>query len=237
MRKENSTITVSGDGSYESPMVLDRTFVLGLFKEAMGCTTAATWDDDALVRRLKRLPGLIGGNRLETAAFAPYLEVVDRIRKRDGICSIIIKSNEEPVADPVSIIDKPIRIGPRRKVKGKTSKRRDRFSFKKCGIPKGATLTLKRDRSVTCTVIGDPWNVDFGDGKWTSFTARTKELIGAKETTYLSPMYYWEYNGVLLRDYYEKWQARKAKSGSQREEVDGEGDYDAENIAEVSDDE
>ena len=229
MREAGNAPAVKGRGSYESPMVLDRTFVLELFNEAMGCTTAASWDDDTLVRRLKRLPGLVSASRLETTAFAPYLEVVNKIKRQKGVCSIIIKSNEEPVADPVSIVDKPIRIGPRRKIKGKTSKRRERFSFKKCGIPKGATLTLKRDRNVTCTVIGDPWNVDFGDGRWTSFTARTKELIGAKETTYLSPMYYWEYNGVLLRDYYEDWQARKAKSGSQREEVEEPGTNEEDN--------
>ena len=194
-----------------APIILDRDFVRGLFK-TLGCTTVDHWDDDVLVSRLQRVPAMMTEERWQLIEFRPYVDTVKRLRDSRPLCRIIIKSNDEPKAQPVPVIDKPIRVGPRRKNTGKATKRRERFSFQKCGIPRGATLVLKRNPQITCTVIDDPWHVDFGDGEWTSFTARTKALIGAKETTYLSPMHYWMYNGRLLRDYYEEWQGKKNKA-------------------------
>lgn len=205
------------------PIVLDRPFVQKLF-EALGCTTVAQWDDDVLVNRLRRVPLLITDARLGSMEFAEFAPLIRQLMDSAVPPKIIIRSSAIPTAPPTPVIEKPIRVGPRRKSKGHTLKRRERFSFRKCGIPRGATLILKRNPTITCTVIDDPWLVDFGDGDWSSFTARTKKLIGAKETTYLSPMHYWLYEGRLLRDYYEEWQAKKKRGRSSEDESEN---YDA----------
>ena len=105
----------------------------------------------------------------------------------------------------MQFIDRDFTRGRKSAKKARRKRRRgDVFSFAKCGIPVGAVLTLKKDPTVTCKVVGDPWLLDFGDGMTKSFTSRTRELLGVKDSTYLSPMHYWLYDGRLLRDYYRE---------------------------------
>ena len=118
-----------------------------------------------------------------------------------------MRSTKRPVNAPIAFVD---RVFTKSKKTGTTKKKKrtrgETFSFAKCHIPVGAVLALKKDPTITCTVVGDPWRIDFHDGIEKSFTERTRDLIGSKGTTYLSPMHYWMYEGKLLRVYYRQYQ-------------------------------
>lgn len=184
-------------------IIIDRDAAEELFT-ILGCVNVDNWDDDIVVRRLRRIAMFLG----DDVDLGPYRSLVGAIRQLVPTDTIMLRNTRQaakPQPTPFEAVNQKL-VKLKRKTK-KTRRRGEKFSFAKCGIPIGATLTLKRDPSVTCTVVGDPWKVDFGDDTKASFTARTRALIGAKGSTYLSPMHYWEYNGKLLRHYYRAFQS------------------------------
>ncbi len=172
----------------------------------LGCVNASKWDADVLVQRLRRIAVFCDAD-LHVGEYQPVIDAIISIGPSGGI---ILRNDAEQKAAPVPL-DEIDFTSPKGRSKNKRHKRKrgEPFSFDKCKIPRGAVLTLKRNPAVTCTVVGDPWVVDFGDGIVESFTARTKQLLGAKDSTFLSPMHYWMYNDKLLRFYYKKYQSEK----------------------------
>ena len=174
---------------------------------ALGCVNVTRWQDDVFVKRLKNVE-LIYEEGMEVGDFKELLDAI-LIADPDTIllrCSGRFKRCTEIVNQLSALKDMKIDGRRVRRLPKNKRKRGQGFSFEKCGIPAGATLVLKRDPSVTCTVIGDPWLVDFGDGNQESFSVRTKQLLGAKPSTYMSPMHYWMFEGKLLRWYYRRHQ-------------------------------
>lgn len=199
----------SAVGNY---VVVDRDEAERLFI-ALGCVNVKNWDSDVVVQRLKRIALLCD----DSVDVGEHKELLAAILAIGPGGSIVLRNNTAPVAPPVSAIDRKYSSGSRGKsVRRKKQKRGALFSFTKCGIPVGAVLKLKRDPTIQCTVIGDPWVVDFGDGVMEPFTIRTKKLLGAKETTYMSPMNYWMYEGKLLRHYYKNIQCKNNKSTNKK---------------------
>lgn len=189
-------------------LVVDRSDANTLFLR-FGCTNVASWDAHTMVHRLYHIPAFIDCDG-EVGDLQP---LVDLIKDNQDRVEIVIRNDSTPSVPPISFLEKEIqrKIGKKRTRTRKKRKRGPIFSFEKCNIPPGSTLTLKRDPSVTCTVVGDPWLVDFGDGIKVSFTSRTRDLLNVNETTYLSPMHYWCYEGKLLKHYYEKYQKKSEK--------------------------
>jgi hypothetical protein len=70
------------------------------------------------------------------------------------------------------------------------------FNFEMVKIPIGATLTLARNKDVTCTVIDKRW-VNY-NGEETSLTAAAQKALGINRP--LQGPLYWEYEGELLTD-------------------------------------
>ena len=183
-------------------LVVDRGDANELFNR-LGCVNVEAWDAGPMVHRLYRAPAFLDDS--EAGDLKPLL---DLIKKHKTNLEIVLRNDTSSTVPPISILEKEIRrkIGKKRTRSRKKRKRGPLFSFEACHIPPGATLTLKRDPSITCTVIGDPWMVDFGDGVAASFTSRTRELLDVKESTYLSPMDYWCYKDKLLKYYYREFQ-------------------------------
>lgn len=182
------------------------------FLGMLGCVNTEKWDTDFLVRSLYRV-SLFRGCAELTEPYKPLMSALERIGT-NGI--IVVRSSKRPVNKPVALADRVFTKSASRTASGNNPKRKKRvrgetFSFVKCGIPFGSTLYLKRDPSITCTVVGDPWIVDFHDGVTKSFTERTRELLASKDSTYLSPMHYWCYDGKLLRVYYRNIQCKGKK--------------------------
>ncbi len=179
----------------------------------LGCVNVEKWDTDFLVRTLKRV-SVFGG---VTEIDPQFQNLINDIRKIGVGGVIVIRSDKRPTNTPIALIDRVFtRQGSPKIVNKKKRKRGEAFSFAKCGIPVGATLVLKKDPSITCTVIGDPYVVDFNDGQEKSFTERTRDLLGSKESTYLSPMHYWMYKDKLLRFYYREFQCDKKSNSKNR---------------------
>jgi len=181
-------------------LVIERRCAEQLFT-LLGCTNTDTWSDENVVMRLKKI-GVFYDARTDVGDFRSMLDaiiVTDPER-------ILLRYNSKFV-DCVSKQNK-LEVLKEKRVEGKLYEKRsrkERFSFVKCGIPIGGTLVLKRDPSVTCVVRGDTFKVDFGDGgKEISLSERTRKLINSKEGVYVSPMYYWMYEGKLLVDYYRE---------------------------------
>lgn len=187
----------------------------------LGCVNTEKWDTDFIVRSLRRVSLFRGVGEVTP----PYKKLLDAIEDVSVNGVIVIRSNRRQVTKPMTLVDRVLSKSTHKtdssiatKKKKKKRVRGETFSFAKCGIPVGATLCLKKDPSITCTVIGDPWLVDFKDGIMKSFTERTRDLLCSKDSTYLSPMHYWLYNGKLLRVYYREVQCKdknankKAKS-------------------------
>ena len=191
-------------------VVVDRDSAENLLS-MLGCVNTEKWDTDFLVRSLHRVSVFKGCGEV-SEAYRPLLEALGRVGT-NGI--IVVRSSKRPVNKPIAFTDrvftKPSSRSGNSTIKRKKRVRGETFSFHKCGIPVGAVLILKKDPSITCTVVGDPWRVDFHDGVEKSFTERTRDLIGSKESTYLSPMHYWMYNGQLLRVYYRNIQCKGKK--------------------------
>lgn len=79
-------------------------------------------------------------------------------------------------------------------------KRRPPLDYHRMGIAEGEVLTYDFDPSVTVTVAGDKKVIY--DGKETSLTAATKQILGV--TRELQPTGYWSYRGKNLKDIYEE---------------------------------
>ena len=187
---------------FGSCLVIDRNLTENLLRQ-LGCVNVEKWDTDFLVRTLKRVSMFGGVTELESQ----YQELVDEIKKIGVGGVIVIRSDKRPTNSPIALVDRVFtKQSPSKSSHKKKRRRGEPFSFEKCGIPVGAVLVLKKDPSVTCTVVGDPYIVDFNDGQEKSFTERTRDLLGSKESTYLSPMHYWMYKDKLLRFYYREFQ-------------------------------
>lgn len=183
-------------------LIVDRITAEQLFL-TLGCVNVDKWDADLLAQRLKQV-ALFCDAELNVGEFQDLLDAIMLLKPHDGI---VLRSSSNQKHAPTSFMDQS--FIPDKGRKPEHFRRRGAiFSFKKCGIPKGATLVLKRDPTITCKVIGDPWIVDFGDNVTESFSQRTRKLLGVKATTYLSPMHYWMYDGRLLRHYYRKIQKK-----------------------------
>lgn len=213
-------------------LLVDRSDADELFTR-FGCTNVKLWDAATMVHRLYRIPAFIDTDG-EVGDLLPLVELIKRY-KTD--IDIVLRNDTSSKVPPISFLEKEIqrKIGKKRTRSRSKRKRGPLFSFEACHIPSGATLTLKKDPSITCTVVGDPWVVDFGDGTKTSFTSRTRDLLDVKESTYLSPMHYWCYEGKLLKYYYKKYQSTEqqddnAEKEDSSEKVDKEGE--TENVSE-----
>lgn len=188
-------------------VVVDRNQAERLFA-LLGCMNVNKWDSDVLVHRLRRIAVFCSQ---DMDIDGEYKKLVDTILSVGPVGAIVLRNSSEPTSPCIPLTERHFDDA-HRSVKRRSQGPRKRgsvFSFTKCGIPIGSTLVLKKDPKVTCKVVGDPWVVDFGDGVYESFTNRTKRALGAKESTFLSPMNYWMYKGVLLRVYYNKKQKRK----------------------------
>lgn len=179
--------------------------------QALHFERVSMWDDDILIKRAALLCKIDDGGPV-----GEFREVLDTLMRYDAE-HIVLRYNATfttPVDTPSlserlayaklhgKLITKPRKKGR----KNSRRKRGELFSFSKSGIPVGAVLHLKRDPSITCIVTGPSYQVDFGDGDLSSFTAHTRKLLNVKSTTYLSPMNYWLYNNKLLQHYYHKVQ-------------------------------
>lgn len=208
---------------YGNMVVVDRVDAEQLFA-AVGCVNVGKWDSDVLVLRLKRLAMFCDAD-LHVGSFQP---LIDAILGLGAGGSIVLRNTTKPQAEPLSAMDIYYARMEGRHSKSSNGRGVQRvrgatFSFDKCGIPVGSTLVWKRDPSITCTVVGDPWVVDFGDDVMESFTNRTRKLLGVKESTYLSPMHYWMYDGKLLRCYYKKFQnAGRPRKNAKHKKLDRE---------------
>ena len=200
---------------FGSCLVVDRNSAENLLM-MLGCVNTDKWDTDFIVRSLRRVSLFKGIGEVTQ----PYLKLMKAIEDVGVNGVIVIRSNRRPLNAPLTLIDRvSAKSSPKKDSSNTTPKKRKKkrvrgetFSFAKCGIPVGATLCLKKDPSITCTVIGDPWLVDFRDGVMKSFTERTRELLGSRDSTYLSPMHYWLYEGKLLRVYYREIQCKDKNS-------------------------
>ncbi len=191
-------------------LVVDRSSAETLLT-MLGCVNTEKWDTDFIVRSLRRVSLFRGVGEVTP----PYQKLLDAIEDVSINGVIVIRSTRRQVTKPITLVDRVLAKNSHKtdasintKKRKKKRVRGETFSFAKCGIPVGATLCLKKDPSITCTVIGDPWLVDFKDGVMKSFTERTRDLLGSKDSTYLSPMHYWLYNGKLLRVYYREVQCK-----------------------------
>ena len=192
----------------------------------LGCVNVEHWEDEVFVKRLKNVDKIYE----EGLDVGEFKELLDALLVADPD-SILLRYSDRFKRCIKNVKNlsalKDVEIIGRRVLRTKKRVRGERFSFAACGIPVGATLVLKRDPTVTCRVIGDPWIVDFGDDDEyfdEKFSMRTKRLLGAKESTYLSPMHYWMYNGELLRNYYKRIQrAGKGDEGAIDEGIMDEG--------------
>lgn len=79
-------------------------------------------------------------------------------------------------------------------------KRRPPLDYHRMGIADGEVLTYDFDPSITVTVASDKKVIY--DGKETSLTAATKQILGV--TRDLQPTTYWSYRGKNLKDIYEE---------------------------------
>ena len=190
-------------------LIVDRADANELFLR-IGCVNVDRWDEDAMTFRLHRAPSL----RQCGAGVGDLEPLIDAVSLIGPTGTIILRNDVKPSESLVSILEKKFSkfAGRRRSRGGRKRKRGELFSFIKCHIPPGSVLAFKRDPNITCKVVGDPWIVDFGDGEVRSFTSRTRELLGAKETTFLSPQFYWTFEGKLLSKYYEQYQRPKKRS-------------------------
>jgi hypothetical protein len=98
--------------------------------------------------------------------------------------------------------------------------RRPRFEFSDFNIPIGATLTLFNDENETVEVIDGTFGVQYTGpqrlvGKL-KFTPLTRVVMGKRATTNLSPMDYWCYEGVRLRQMYNEKYGNRKKQRYQR---------------------
>lgn len=196
-------------------LVVDRGDADELFAR-FGCTNVKTWDAATMVHRLYRVPAFIDTDG-EVGDLQP---LVDLIKTHKTNVDIVLRNDVVSTVPPISFLEKEIqrKIGKKRTRSRKKRKRGPLFSFEACHIPPGSILTLKKNPEITCVVVGDPWIVDFGDGTKASFTSRTRDLLDVKESTYLSPMHYWCYQGKLLKHYYKKYQNpdKQDKDGSNK---------------------
>lgn len=184
-------------------LTIDRSDADELFKR-FGCANVEKWDAATMVHRLYRVPAFIDTEG-EVGDLLPLVEMIKRMKTK---VDIVLRNDSTSKVPPVEFLEKEIqrKIGKKRTRSRRKRKRGPLFSFEACHIPPGSTLTLKRNPEITCVVVGDPWIVDFGDGTKASFTSRTRDLLDVKDSTYLSPMHYWCYNGKLLKYYYKKYQ-------------------------------
>lgn len=195
--------------SMDGFLIVERRCAEQLF-EALGCVNTTKWRDDVLIDRLKHI-SLLYDDETNVGDFAPLLNLLVTTEKN----SILLRYNRTfakcaQQVNTLAVLNK-VKIEGKRVKNHKKRKRRASFSFEQCGIPVGATLVLKRDSRYTCTVIGDVWQIDLKGSlldvleyQNMSFTDITRMLIGAKGTTFVSPMHYWLYEGKLLRHYYNK---------------------------------
>ena len=197
-------------------LIIDRSDADELFTR-FGCTNVKSWDAATMVHRLYRVPAFIDTDG-EVGDLLPLVETIKHYKTR---IDIILRNDNSSRVPTISFLEKEIqrKIGKKRTRSRRKRRRGPLFSFEACHIPSGAVLTLKRNPSITCTVVGDPWVVDFGDGTKESFTSRTRDLLGVKEATYLSPMNYWCYEGKLLKYYYKKYQNPEEKENDSKEET------------------
>ncbi len=188
-------------------LIIDRHDANELFSR-IGCVNAPKWDEMTMVKRLFRAPRL-----RDYGDVGDFLDLLDAIQGIGHSGEIILRNDKPATVPLITILEKKFgkSAGSKRVKEPKKRTRGATFSFEKCHIPPGSVLCLKKDPSVTCTVVGDPWLVDFGDGEMRSFTSRTRELLGVKDTTYLSPQFYWTFEGELLSKYYDKYQRPKSR--------------------------
>lgn len=214
-------------------LLVERSCLEQLFT-ILGCENVTQWDDDILIRRAKYLCKLDDGSPV-----GEFRELLDALLLQD-VNKIVLQQNKKfpscisyrnsscltPLKDTKV---KGKMVSPAAKTKDKAAKPKDKkprkrneiFSFHKAGIPIGAVLHFKRDPTITCVVVGDPYLVDFGGGVTDSFTNHTRRLLNTKKTTYLSPRYYWTYEGRSLDYYYTHIQLAFSKQNEQ-EQIDTE---------------
>lgn len=200
---ENQIYFVDGDCLVVRRDHAERLFVM------LGCVNVHKWDADVLVMRLRRI-GLFCDNDIYIGEYAALTRAITKLGVNG---TIILKNHLQPVNElqDVTEIQYPDEVTKQKLQRPrKKRKRGPLFSFAACNIPVGATLVLKRDPSVTCKVVGDPLLVDFGDGQDMSFSRRTGQYLDIKDSTYVSPMHYWLYEGKLLKWYYAQNQKAKA---------------------------
>ena len=78
-------------------------------------------------------------------------------------------------------------------------RRRPKMNFEEMGIPVGAVLTFKDNK--TSVTVHDAKTVDLS-GDQLSLTAATQQIMGTESSVQPSP--YWYYNGRLLKDIYDE---------------------------------
>lgn len=78
------------------------------------------------------------------------------------------------------------------------------FDFKTLKVPIGSILTNKYKPEITATVL-DERKVRLSTGEEGYISPLTKEVILENPSYDVSGVFYWHYNGVLLRDIYNKF--------------------------------
>lgn len=191
-------------------LLVERSCLEQLFT-ILGCENVVHWDDDILIRRAKYLCKLDDGSpvgEFRELLDALLLQDIDKIvlQKNTKFPSCVSYRSETCLAPlkgtQIKGKKNANRAKPAQPKNQKPRKRNETFSFLKSGIPVGAVLHFKRDPTITCIVVGDPYMVDFGRGVTDSFTNHTRRLLNTKKTTYLSPRFYWTYEGKPLDYYY-----------------------------------
>ena len=197
-------------------LLIDRGDADELFTR-FGCTNVKTWDAGTMVHRLRRIPAFIDTE----GEVGDLLPLVELIKHYKNDIDIVLRNDTVSRVPPIDFLEKEIqrKIGKKRTRSRRKRRRGPLFSFEACHIPPGSILTLKKNPEITCVVVGDPWIVDFGDGTKASFTSRTRDLLDVKESTYLSPMHYWCYNGKLLKYYYKKYQNTEEDQEKRKKEL------------------
>ena len=113
------------------------------------------------------------------------LEAIAEIHGCGNKLTLVAMSEEEKTAEQTA-----------QEIDTESSERLSNFSFIKCQIPKGATITYAYDESITCTVCGEK-TVEY-EGKTYSLTGLAKQLSGKKYAV-AGPRFF-KYKGEWLND-------------------------------------
>jgi len=109
-------------------------------------------------------------------------------------------------------------------IDGKPKVKSHRFAFADFDIPIGATLTLFNDENETIEVVNDALGVRYTGPQEIhgnlSLTSLTRAVMHKRETTNISPINYWCYNGVRLRQMFNERYGNTEKTEENVEEQD-----------------